>query len=794
MNGENGPMNPFAEKFAKSVEARIEADKIKNTHNNAVYLFKNRDNFFGADNEEKKSEIAVKIFSSFNRTPQYTDFNSMVEASKDAGKNPRIAFGDIDSLAESVQIVMDMSVLGTNLITDEMTAEQIDDNLIEEMKGIGKRIKEKRLMDNVKDNLIEINSKIEQGNLFNTQDKVVRSDVYQKWGEKVKTLPESSYVKKYVEVARSVFEDLGLEVVDDSQKKLDMVVEKISAVADVLSESGISEPDGRAIVENQHAKDPGKEYRSPYEIDPRSFVDAIFNQTSPRLYFTPAPEWVRKLPPKEQYLLKIQQKLANGAEYKLGVKDISADKARQSEVYNFPETELKYIYEMPGVKEAMETFVGDLFEPYREDGRIFLRLKLSGDGKLDPLVAKKCGDIGSNFSFEDYKEEMFKKMALRKLYPAKIGEINGDWETVYKGVIEDYIKKTRGDFKENKRNIGRTDNRTDAELEHKWITDNALEEKKAVATAWNFLFVGNIVESADTGRNLKPSQINSDKIRTMMMPLEKFLQKASIRKGKVQGSEELFGGSLALWAKRRLEEDGTNFSQKLVYAADNDRTKMTDEQAQWRLMPKRTMCSFNDEYHVKTKDGQEMTFSEALLNKKEIDFKENDLDVFVSLRDTWDEVISVSPFLIGKGEYSPVQQPEKFSSAVEKLKGLVTGINKLRLTPEEADKQKRTFGHEKYVDCPEFYAWLLANAVGIEINLDTPILNRTAMKADSDTYNDHINNLVRLLNLDPSISLKTKEILNGKSWLSAKRAISVAERIASSRESKRRAEEKRKRN
>ena len=554
-----------------------------------------------------------------------------------------------------------------------------------------------------------------------------------------------------------------------------------------------SGPDLAAMRDNRYAKDPKSEYRSPYEIDPSSFVDALFNQQNPRLYFTPPPEWVRKLPPKEQYLLKIQQKLASGAEYKLGVKDISAEKARQSEVYNLPETELKFIYEMPGVKEALETFVGDLLEPYSEDGRVFSRLKLGPDGRIDKSVAKKCGDIDSGFSFEGFKEEMYKKMALKKLYPNKIGEINSDWETVYKDAIKDYIKKTRDDFKNFKGNRGIIDNRTDAELENKWITDNALEEKRAVATAWNFLFVGHVIESADTKRSLKPSQINSDKLRTMMMPLEKFLQKASIRKGSLQGSEELFGGNLSLWAKRRMEEEGTNFSQKLVYAADNDRTEMTDEQAKWRLMPKRTMCSFSDEYHVKTKDGEEMTFSEALRNKKEIVFKENDLDVFVSLRDTWDEVISVSPFLIGKGEYSPVQQPDKFASAVEKLKGLVTGINKIRLTPEEAARQGRAFGHEKYVDCPEFYAWLIANAVGIEINLDTPILNRAAIKADSDNYDVIVNNFVRLLNLNTGISLKVKEILNAEGWLSSKRAISIAEKRASVRESKRIKEEKRRR-
>lgn len=822
-NGENRPVNPFAERFAKNTEARIEADKIKNTHDNAVDLVKNNDVFFGSDDEEKKSEIVTRVFSRFNRTPPYTDFNSMVEASNNTSKNQRIAFGDIDSLTESVKIVMDMSVLGTNLVTSVMTAEQIDENLPKEMEGIGKKIKEKSLMNHTNDELSKINNVIEQNNLFNTQNKVARGEVYKRWGEEVKLLPEASYVRKYVEVARSIFEDLGIEVVDASQNTLDKVVEKIDVIVDTISESTANGFDQRALIDNPYAKD-SKEFRSPYELDFVSFVDCLFNQISPYLRLTPPPEWVRKLSSKEQYLLNIEQKLANGAEYKLKTKNISADKARQNEVYDLKETELKLLYEMPGMKEALETFVGDLFERASEDGRMFLRLKLCKDNDwnlvslsreeinkgtslvtkdgyllkmdkygnlthiLDPAVARKCGDMGSNFGFENYKEEMFKKMALRKLYPSKEGEISNDWEKVYKDTIKNYIQKTRSDFEEKSKKV---DNRTDAELEHKWIKENALLEKAAVATAWNLLFVGNIIESADTTRSLKPSQINSDKIRTMMMPLEKFLQKANIRKGRLDGSEEFFGGSLALWAKRRLEEEGVNFSQKLVYAADMDRNQLTDEEAQWRLMPKRTMCGFNDEYHVKTirKDSngvpvldergevkkEEMTFSEALLSKSEIYFEENDLDVFVTLRDTWDEVISISPFLIGKGEFNPVQQPEKFASAVEKLRGLITGINKVRLSPQEATRQGRLFGHEKYVDCPEFYAWLIANSIGLEIDMDVPVLTRKALNKDAH-YFIGVSEVADTLALDSKTLNIVRRILTADGYLDSKLALIGAEK------------------
>lgn len=543
--------------------------------------------------------------------------------------------------------------------------------------------------------------------------------------------------------------------------------------------------DYSAVVENNSNREG---YRSPFENTPPAIVDAMFNYEPPRLYLTPPPEWWKKLSAEEQYMWKIQQKLANGIARKLAVKDISAEDARKNEVYNLSTMELRMLYEVPEIRESMETFVQDLFEFYEEDGRKFLRLKLvkNADGSLkkddkggyilDPEVAKKVGDIGTDNSFELYKEEMFKKMALKKLYPTRTSEIDADWKLFYQNEILAYINKSR----ENPRNR----NKTNAELEGEWITINALEEKRAVATAWNLLCVGNIIESADTCRHLKPTQLNSDKIRTMMMPLEKFIGKSGMRRGELKGDEELFGGKITLWAKRRFEQEGATFAERIVYAADHDIRTMTPEQAKWRLFPKRMMCSFNDMYLAETESGEKITLSQALMEKKKIVFKDDDADVFVSLRDTWDEVITVTPFMIGKGEYSPIQQGEKFASAIEKWRGLVTGINRIKLSDGG-------FSHEITPERPEFYAWLLANAVGLELNLDIPILDRKAFKADKDTYNDHVDNMIRLLDLSPAQSSEVRRILSAQGWISSRNALTNAERRASFRETARRRAEKR---
>lgn len=573
-----------------------------------------------------------------------------------------------------------------------------------------------------------------------------------------------------------------------------------------VTEPDITDVDGRAIIENLHGD--GKEYRSPYEVTPVSFVDSCFNGENPRLFFTPAPGWVEKMSSIEKYLLKIQQKLAKGAEYKMGVQSIDAAKARQNEAYNLPTTELKLIYEMPYVREAMETFVSDLFEFYSEDGRQYLRLKLSkkdgvlemknGKPVLDKDVAKKVGDIETGGGFEDYKEEMFKTMALKRLYPARGADIISSWKSVYDEVVRDYQVEAR----KNPRNK----NKTDAELEHEWVSKNALEEKRAVATAWNFLYLGNIIESADIYRHLKPTQIGADKIRTMFRPGEKGLQKGGLRGESLSGSEEGFGRGF-LYMKRMSETLGKDFMDKVVKALDNDRQNLSKEELQWRFLPKRMMCGFSDMYVVETEDGDHMTFSEALMYRKKMVFKNDDADVFVYLRDVWDEVITVTPFLIGKAEYTPLQQPDKFASAIEKWRGLVTGYENIRITdPKEIDRRrsemikkkvpedklwKANFGHGVAVDAPELYAWLLANTIGLNLNFDIPVLDMAAMKVDKETYDVGVNELIRLMDLTPGQASEVKRILNAQGWRLSRNAIRDATRRAEKREGERRRFEKR---
>lgn len=597
-------------------------------------------------------------------------------------------------------------------------------------------------------------------------------------------------------------------VTNESESVVDIVKEIDNAMVD----DEIEQIDLAALRESTHSPDGGKEsYRSSIEIDPVSFVDAIFNQENPYLRFTPPTEWWKKLSPEGRYLIKIEQKLAVGAEVKGKIKDMSFEDARKNAVYAFPSTELKMILEMPGVTEAMQFFVRENFEIYNEDGRKLLRLKQckiedynnfplknneqrsdfgrdnqgyvrnikDGSYVIDPKVARNLGDIGSGFGFEEYKEEMYRKMALKKIYPNRVNEIDNDCKGFYNNLLQTYIDNRR-------RSDPKIKNKTNPELETEWIKINALEEKRAVATAWNFLFVGNIVESADVYRQLKPTQINSDKLRTAMMPLEKFLQKMKVKKTRLDGSEEFFGGSIALWAGDMLSgenpESSSAFRKKLLYAANNDRRGLTFDEAKWRLFPKRTMCSFVDSYKVNV-NGRNMSMSQALIEGGDINIKGDDADVFVDLRDTWDAIIDLNPSFIGKSREFDARDLTKWVSPTLKGLGVIKGIDRIPL-------DDGTFGYMDFVDRPETYAWTIANCYKLEGDLDVPILNRKALGANKENYDFKVKEVLRDLKVSAEITVGVQEILNAKGWNGSKQILKDAQWRAAGQESKRLKEEK----
>lgn len=389
---EGQPSNAFAERFAKSAEARIEADKLKNTHNNAVDLVSNNVDFFGSNDEEKKSEIALRVLGRFNRG--YTDFNSMLEATNNPSKNQRIAHGDIDSLAESVRIAMDMSVLGEDLITDSLSAEEIDDNLPKELKGIGKRIKEKRLTDGAEDELLQINKTIEDDSLLTTQDKVYRGVICKKWNEQANNLPENSYIRKYVKVATSVFETLGVEELKEE------VETSHNKNPRHREEEPVIEPESGDDNEN------GGGWRARFEVSPENAAQAFkFMAGDLRWDSWRPPEWYKNLDDDSQFRIEVMTMICDAAAgMKYAGKDL--DKMLGNKVaFEFTNKHMSKLFNHD-FKLVTSRMLNDLCETYvDQNGNEVLRYKEvfdpeSGKTTIAPRVREKIGKIQS------YKEEL----------------------------------------------------------------------------------------------------------------------------------------------------------------------------------------------------------------------------------------------------------------------------------------------------------------------------------------------------------------------------------------------------
>lgn len=422
MNGENQPINPFAERFAKTVESRIEADKIKNTHDNAVDLFQNSVDFFGQGNEEKKSEISTRIFSKFGRG--YTNFESIVAATNDSSRNQNVALADLGSVVDSIYIVMNISALGSNLITDDLkNIEDIEDNLPEQMKGIGQKIIDKRLTDDAKNSIRAINQKIEDKKLFTTQNKVERGEIYKKWGEINATLLENSFIRQYAEVARTVLKGLGIVDVDESVKKVEIVGDDAKDayykdLAQYQKEKGIleSEIKEHSLEELIRAfvKIAAPRERAPqlWEYEPPSWMGDVGKgeNSSDK---EKVREWRDILKFSEAYFAAVYNK-RNDVAYKTSVEKVGDLILGMT---TLEEKDLKWLYEQKAlnVKKVAQTIMTDLFkemvvsaeiEGKKQETTIYI-LKQKADGNYDGKAAIFQKDE------VQYKEELAERLVTR---------------------------------------------------------------------------------------------------------------------------------------------------------------------------------------------------------------------------------------------------------------------------------------------------------------------------------------------------------------------------------------------
>lgn len=528
----------------------------------------------------------------------------------------------------------------------------------------------------------------------------------------------------------------------------------------------------------------------------------------------PYPEWYKKLPRRERDLRHVRAKLLNGVAWKQMIRNKDVDKLMSNEAIDLNKHELKLLMEMPHVEEALRLMFGELFEVNPGESKNLLTIKK--DRRPDGTISRELDPEVQNIleHFQDYKE----KLALRIQFPRGKDESNSDYEQRITEMYNDHdffdgkeVKKT---YKNKK--TGGVLERTVWEGGNK--TKEGMEFRAAVAVAWEFMYIGNLLESADEDRLLKPSEPVSDKLRTMIHPLAKAMGKWGIYKGDkeghkgvygkdekegkydvVTGEEEPMGGPIAAWVLYHLEMDEVK-SRKYE---DSFRYKLLKRESGYRPLPKRMAASLVEmlEVPVEDKDGKiEMVFlSEALMDReKKINFdivklkeKEKDKngklgdniimtrsraeeegrgvlgheydgqehDICVPFRDCMDGCKVAFDALTGKLKYDP-KDPTTWSLAFMK------DIDLIRQNKVKYDKDDKK-SYLRFVDNPEFIAWVVASSVGFDHRSEAIRLSPEKTGNSSAGYSYNVRKIVDLpgltrLGMDKELILEYLSVIGGR--------------------------------
>lgn len=250
----------------------------------------------------------------------------------------------------------------------------------------------------------------------------------------------------------------------------------------------------------QQQREQMQQFGSTYEL----FINAEWLQAPIRTDFENwPPTWFRELSADEQRLIRTRTQLANAAFIKIRVGNRDARAAQENEFLLLPREEFQLLYDMPGVKKALEGLVEELFEPHETQTDAYFKPKL-------------------------------KEGAAKKL--ERLDEFR---ENIQRKIRADFIRLGQG--------------KSEAEI----------NSKAAVSAAWNFFYLCNAIESADYQRKAPFNRCMGEQVRTLMHPAAKARGKFVKEEVEKIGTEEGWGGRLGVWLADRATYD-PNFKRKLI--------------------------------------------------------------------------------------------------------------------------------------------------------------------------------------------------------------------------------------
>ncbi|HNY04210.1 MAG TPA: hypothetical protein PKI92_00420 [Candidatus Woesebacteria bacterium] len=668
------------------------AKKVEWVSNNMVNVLHFRP---GNDEDRKKvSDYSRKIINGLGFEADTVNNLKLVE--NDESKTPgqkEIAKENLEILAKGTFLAMQKS-MDTEVmdLLGQGSAVEIDNFLPEPLEGLGERVV-KNVISNeiILNRLRDLDDVRENCDLNNSADKkILLDEISQTYADltKMRGLNQNEkdqlyMVKAYLNTKMQTLDsDMGAdekkgeegEVVTELQKVRKLNEERIAQKR--KEEEEYAELRKRSLEQARYETFQAMLlHKNPITLD-------VFQQY--------APEWMRE--EKDKPLMQTLVALANSCFYKWKYGDTNLDvmvDPRGEATFNAPNEMMQKMYEIPGVRQTMESIVRNYFEPGEEDGldkndeekKIFvLRLKGTENGNVDKVVSQ-----AQNIGDEQTK------------------------------LVDDLILSGS--------------KKSDAML--------------AVSTAFNLLYVGHIFEDADINRKLDPCDAYVEQMRAFIFPATKARSKFGLDKIPVTeksntnqkesvGTEEGWGGQLGQWLTevviraRHKVDDGVRESDPDI------QFYRRYKRGEVHPFPERLFAGFLTltEVEVKTKDDrgndvrQKMSVAEALYGGFEIDFEAKGKGV-----NPWGSYYDVSDsanklYKIVKGDQKAYPLP------LGDMRELQQVANWAHEVSDARNKVKRKDILRPHVEGREFMKWIIAACVqgGIfpysaELVLMTPDVN-----------------------------------------------------------------------
>jgi len=615
------------------------------------------------------------------------------------------ADGVLDVLAKGTYIAMRY---GKN---DEVRAdlcsgsvEKIENRLPEPLKGLGERIR---------------------SNIIDEPEIIKALDLLDKTRIRAEKAGEVGKTVLAEEINNSIRGLMKLNVDSTKEDQLGMVMAFLGVEVDKIRVNlavGGTEAEGATGKNKRMYRGPEVFQRKPNEDgekgwEQRSF-DTLYetfvrnekNQVELQWYNARPPEWFLEMDEMQKSIIEIRVKYADAAARKREVRNaLPVEKLRTL----IPEVRLmdflRLWEHMPGYRKAMGEIVRTLCGKEMHEGENgIMSLRLESDKGLTPggKVEKWLNN------FDTFREEIAGKIS---------------------------------------KSLGLTKEQSDA----------------AVSAAWNHLYMGDLIESADFYRQLLPTEVLSDKIRTFYHLWTKGMGKlgvwkiAGVESG--TGKEEPFvAPDMAEWLADRIQNE-PGFRARLTQGGDLA-----------EFLPETLAVSQLETQKVKLKNGEETTLAYVLLkgleDKVDTMSAKGDGSIFQDHNDMLQAVDFLASAIKGKQALDVGKGGSEWISVFNESTALIRQQDMLpRLMPDG----KMGKGHLNFVDNPRFYWSVLLCSMGFKSEQLFPMLptEKLGKESTENNYTLMVRELIERVTIRLPMQIKNdvrnkaREMLGGKNFM-----------------------------